>query len=145
MTKVDRLPRWRLARMNREQREAYDRLRWHRPGPAESARLKVVLGWRRTREETLALADELLGKGLLERVVADRLKVSHRYLHRLLAYRAETTQKEPLNPTIHAADVALTGETDTGVGEAPRPRENGAPPRRFVGLEDLERYLDRAS
>ena len=69
--------------MTRKQRQAYEQLDWNRTSPAESARLKLILGWRRTREETVALAVERLDEGLLERVVADRLGVSIRYLRQL--------------------------------------------------------------
>ncbi len=85
MSKAERLPRWRFRRLTPEQREAYNRLRWYSPGPAERARLKEVLGWRRTRVETVALAHELLEHGLIERAVAVHLDVSDRYLRRLLA------------------------------------------------------------
>jgi AraC-like DNA-binding protein len=43
-----------------------------------------VLGWRRTRDETLALAEELLEEGRVLSAVADELGISDRYLRRLL-------------------------------------------------------------
>jgi hypothetical protein len=70
--------------MRPEQREALDRLRWHSPGPAERARLKRVLRIRRTREETIALALELLAAGRVPGSIADELGVTARYLSRLL-------------------------------------------------------------
>jgi hypothetical protein len=115
VSKAERLPRWAFRLLNEEQKEAHNRLLWYGPGPAERARLKQVLGWRRTRVETAALADELLEQGLAGRVVADRLGVSDRYLHRLLVDESGTTPKRGRNPSGHAAEVALTGETDSGV------------------------------
>jgi hypothetical protein len=114
-SKVERLPMWRFRRFNEEQRRAYDRLRWHQPGAVERARLKKVLGWRRTQEETTALAQELLEDGLVLAAVADELGVSDRYLRRVLFERSPTAKNAPLNPPIHAPEMALTRNPDTGV------------------------------
>jgi hypothetical protein len=100
-SKAERLPRWRFRRFTQEQRRAYDRLRWHQPIAAERARLKKVLGWRRTREETIALAEELLEEGRVLTAVADDLGVSDRYLRRLVFERSPTAQIAPLDPSIH--------------------------------------------
>lgn len=113
--KAERLPRARLRRMRPEQREAYDRLRWYSPGPAERARLKKTLGWKRTREETIALARELLAKGRMVAAAADELGVGTRYLKRLLE-QDETPLKVARNRSIHAAVLAPTCETQ-GVGQ----------------------------
>jgi hypothetical protein len=114
-SKVARLPMWRFRLLDAEQRKAYDQLRWHRPGPAERARLKGVLGWRRTREETLALAHELLDDGRMIATVSDDLGVSRRYLRRLLAEESRTSENGGSNPSIHAPEMALTRNPDTCV------------------------------
>jgi hypothetical protein len=81
-----------------------------------------VLGWRRTRDETLALAEELLEEGRVLPAVADELGVSDRYLRRLVAAESLTAENEPLKPSIHAAEMALTRNPDTGV---PLEAQNG--------------------
>lgn len=113
MNKAERLPRWAFRRLSSEQKEAHNQLLWYGPGPADRARLKQVLGWRRTRTETISLATELLEQGLMESVVAGKLGVSHRYLHRLL--EAENLGRKPSGL---ATEVALTCETDPGVPPA---------------------------
>jgi hypothetical protein len=120
--KAERFPRWRLARMNAVQLDAYNRLRWYSPGPAERARLKLVLGWKRSREETIALALELRGEGRCDLAIADELGVSDRYLGRLLE-QVRDDEKPPRNPSVHAADLAPTCET------------NGAVPQRLSGRQ----------
>lgn len=142
--KAERFPRWAQRRLTAERREAFERLRWHQVGAAERARLKGVLGWKRTREDTLAYADELLASGLLEVVVANRLEVSPRYLRNLLAGRSETPDLTTRNPSIHADDLTLTCETGTGHQLAERVAENRPSPRRFVGFDDLDRWLDHS-
>ena len=119
--KADRLPRWQFRRMNQAQREAYDRLRWHNPGPAERARLKTALGWRRSSEETVARALELLAQGRMVSAAADELEVGARYLQRLLE-RSQTPENRPRNPRDHAAELAVTGESGTRA-----PRAGGTP------------------
>ena len=109
--KADRVPRWQERRMSAAQREAYNELRWHPCGPAKRARLKNTLGWKRTREETVALALELRGEGRGNLAIADELGVSDRYLVRLLD-QARDTEKQPRNRSAHAADVAPTCETN---------------------------------
>lgn len=135
--KADRLPRWAQRRLTAEQREAYDRLLWHRPRPAERARLKMVLGWKRTRDETTALALDLVDQGLIERVVADRLGVSDRYLRRLLTVEATTPENAPPDTNVHAAEVAPTCETEVVVPPA-RPSRS---PLRFRSFDDLDHWL----
>jgi len=68
-----------------EQQKAVDVLEWHRPGPAARGEAKTILRWRRTEEETIAYARQLLGEGFMLAAVADRLRVGDRYLSRLLA------------------------------------------------------------
>ena len=138
--KADRLPRWAQRRLNAEQRAAYDRLRWHQPASAERARLKTILGWKRTREETEALATELLEQGLLERVVADRLGVSDRYLRRLVAGSQATPRIAAPDPSTHAAEVAPTCETDPALPPT-RPKRS---PLRFGSFRDLDEWLGEA-
>jgi hypothetical protein len=115
MSKAERLPRWAFRRLNDEQKEAHNQLLWYRPGPAKRARLKQVLGWRRTRDETRALAVELLEQGLIEKAVDLRLEVSDRYLHRLLAVQEPARENRGRKPSNHAEEVALTRETDPSV------------------------------
>jgi hypothetical protein len=117
MTRADRFPMWRFRRLNDEQRVALDLLRWYSPGPADRARAKNMLGWRRTREETIALAQELLAEGRILLAVANELGVGTRYLGRLLA-EVSDLEKPPRNRSTHAAKVALTRNTK-GLG---RPR-----------------------
>jgi hypothetical protein len=110
MTKADRLPGWRFRRLNDAQKEAYNQLAWYNPGPAERARLKKVLGWRRTRTETICLAAELFERGLVERAVANELGVSVGYLRKLGAGQP-TPENAPRNPSNQAEENALTCET----------------------------------
>jgi hypothetical protein len=112
-TKAERFPMWRFRRLSSEQKAALDRLCWYSPGAAERARLKKVLGWRRSRQETVALAEELLDEGRMLSAVADELAVGTRYLTRLL--KSPTPRKRPCNASNHTAKVATTCETDTGV------------------------------
>jgi hypothetical protein len=114
-SKAERLPRWRFRRFNEEQRRAYDRLRWYHPGPAERARLKTVLGWRRTREETVALAEELLDRGRVLPAIAAELGVSDRYLRRLLREESLTPENRRRKASIHAPEMALTRNSGTRV------------------------------
>lgn len=137
MSKAERLPLRAQRRLTAEQREAYDRLRWYRPGPADRARLKMVLGWKRTRDETIALALDLLGQGLLEQVVADRIGVSDRYLRRMLVEESLPPDFTALDPSGHAAEVAPTCEPDTGVP----PRRPGRSPVRFASFRELDEWL----
>jgi hypothetical protein len=80
-----------------------------RAGAAE----EEVLGWKRTREETIALAEELLAEGRMVSVVAEDLGVGERYLQRLL--ESPTPRKRPRNASAHAAKVAATCDSDTGL------------------------------
>jgi hypothetical protein len=109
--KVDRIPRWQFRRMSAAQREAYNDLRWRPCGPAERARLKKTLGWKRTREETIALALELFDEGRIVLATADVLGVSDRYLARLLAQVPDRSELS-CNPSVHAAEMAPTCETN---------------------------------
>ena len=143
--KVDRLTASAFRRLTDEQKVAYDRLRWHSPGPAERARLKIVLRWRRTREETVALARELLAEGLMLQVVADRVGVDHRYLKRVLSEVGEA-EKAPRKPFVHAADLALTCETDVAIPPTKvATSERSSCPRRFASLRDLDAWLEVAT
>lgn len=94
MSRLRRLSARAYGRLTPEQKHAVDLLEWQRPGPAERGEAKTVLGWRRTREETIAYAHELLGRGLMAGAVADRLGVSDDYLRRALdpgAGRSDST------------------------------------------------------
>jgi hypothetical protein len=114
VVKVDRIPRWQLRRMSAAQREAYNDLRWSPCASAERARLKKTLDWKRTREETIALALELQGEGRGNLAIADELEVSDRYLVRLLD-QVRDTEKQPRNRSSHATEMAPTCETSRAV------------------------------
>ncbi len=140
--KVDRLTASTFRRLTDEQKVAYDRLRWHSPGPGERARLKIVLRWRRTREETVALACELLAEGLMLQVVADRVGVDHRYLKRVLS-QVGKAGKVPRKPCVHATDLALTCETDVAIPPTKDAfSERSSCPRRFASFNELDTWLE---
>jgi hypothetical protein len=65
-----------------------------------------VLGWRRTRDETVAYALELLDEGLVLAAVASRLRIGERYLRRLLD-EVRDPENRPRNRSGHPAKVAL--------------------------------------
>jgi hypothetical protein len=139
--KAERIPKWRVARMSTAERGAWNELRWYSPGAAERARLKLVLGWKRSRDETIALAHELRSEGRGDAAIADELGVTDRYLERLLE-QGRDLPKPPRNPSAHAADLAPTCET------------NGAVPHRLSGRQmydgdafsyDLEAALGAAT
>jgi hypothetical protein len=46
---------------------------------ASRAEAKTLLGWKRTREETIALAVELRARGRLISAIADHVRVGDRY------------------------------------------------------------------
>ena len=108
--------------MSAAQREAYYDLRWRPCGPAERARLKKTLGWKRTREETIALALELLEEGRNVLAIADLLGVGDRYLTRLLD-QARDIEKQPRNRSTHAPEMAPTCETNGTVPPRPAARQ----------------------
>jgi hypothetical protein len=110
MTRADRFPMWRFRRLNDEQRVALDLLRWYSPSAADRARAKNALGWRRTKEETIALAQELLAEGRILLAVANELGVGARYLRRLLAGVSDL-EKPPRNRPTHKGKVALTRDS----------------------------------
>jgi hypothetical protein len=139
--KAERLPTWAFRRLNTQQREAYNLLRYYSPGPAERARLKQVLGWRRTREETIALARELLADGLMIGVVADRCGIGRRYLARLLEQAengSPTPENTPDKPLNQAAVLAVTRET----GIDSRPARQRPPAQGFATFSELDRWLE---
>jgi len=137
--KADRLPRWAFARLNAEQKEAYNALRWYAPGPAERARLKLILRWKRTRDESLALALEMLAAGRSRKAVADELGVTDRHLRRLLAETgSETPEKRPANPVPMRPSADTTCEI--GIGHQPRPTRG--PMGGFASFADLDQWLE---
>jgi hypothetical protein len=108
VSKADRISSGQLRAMRVSQRTAALKLRDDCLGPAERAREKQALGWRRTREETLALVRQLIAAGRREGVVAREAGVSLHYLRRLLKEQGEDAEDQGLNPSIHAAKTALT-------------------------------------
>lgn len=140
--KAERLPKRAVRRLSDEQRRAYDRLRWAELGPADRARCKLVLGWRRTREETVALAAELLAEGLVGAAVASKLNVSPRYLRQVLADTSETSVLSTLDPSVQAVEMRLTGESGR-LAFGAVPRHHSVPqPRAFACFAELDAYLD---
>jgi hypothetical protein len=100
MSLLTRLSVRAYGRLTPEQRQAVDLLEWADLDAAGRGRAKTVLGWRRTREETIAYAAELLAAGLMAAAVADRLGVSDDYLRRVLdpKIRLAIALPEPRNP-----------------------------------------------
>jgi hypothetical protein len=126
--------------MTQAQLDALNRLRWYSPGPAERARLKQTLGWGRGREETIALARELLAQGGLSRAdVAKELNVDARYLDRLLK-RPLPSQNGHKKTPISRGVAGLTGEHGASVSP-------GRPGRQMYASDvlsyDLESALNR--
>jgi hypothetical protein len=138
--KADRVPRRHLRRMTPAQLDALNKLRWYSPGPAERARLKQTLGWRRKREETIALALELLAAGGLGRAdVAKEIDVDARYLDRLL--RESPTRQNGHKKT--PVSRGVVGLTDKPKAFAP-PRRPGRPTYDGDAFSyDLESALER--
>jgi hypothetical protein len=134
--KAERIPKWRVARMSTAERGAWNELRWYSPGPAERARLKLVLGWKRSREETIALSCELRNEGRGDAAIADELGVTDRYLDRLLE-QVRDLPKSPRNPSVHATDLAPTCET----ARTAHPRLSGRP---VYGSDPFSYDLDAA-
>ena len=110
MSTVDRVPAWKVRRMTAAQRQAFDRLRWHDPPPAERARLKRTLGMRRTREETLALLRELLDKRMVRAAILDELGCTDRHLRRLLA-EVQKVEKPARKPVSQLEQTDITDRT----------------------------------
>jgi hypothetical protein len=109
--KADRLPAWKFRRLTSAQRDAFDCLRWERPGPAERARCKLVLGWKRTFEETVALAEDLLAEGLVVSAVRDSLRIGDRQLRRVLA-ELRQAENGSRKPSVQAGVADITCETE---------------------------------
>lgn len=119
--KADRIPARVVKRMSPEKRQAYDCLRWYSPGPAERGRLKKVLAWKRTHEETVAFARELLDRGLVRTAILDELDITERHLRRLLAeIKAEQVpeaENQARNRSAHKAKTDTTCKSEV----APHP------------------------
>jgi hypothetical protein len=71
----------------------------------------VVLGWKRSREETLALVLELHREGRGRLAIADTLGVTDRYAARLLE-QVRDGKKPARNPSVHAAESPPTCESN---------------------------------
>ncbi len=123
--------------MNSQQREAYDRLRWHHPSPAERSRLKLALGWRRTREETTAHVAELAAAGMVKAAIIDEVGISDRYLRSITSTRGDSPDLCPANPHHHRAVSELTCET----GPTAQPGRSSAPLDGFATFADLDAWL----
>jgi hypothetical protein len=134
-TKAERFPRRRIRRLTDEQRRALDELQFSHPGPARRGELKTVLGWKRTREETIAFALDLIDKGMIVSAVAGRLDVETRYLRNLLK-RDATPENGHRKPSVHAGESATNVQTPTG--ESSR----GLGPVFFRSFADLDRWLE---
>jgi hypothetical protein len=160
--KADRLPRRAIERLTDLQRAALDEIRFGRPGPARRGELKTTLGWKRTREETIAYASDLLERGLVLSGVAARLDVEPLYLRRLLKREATfdsgensplgkllylrrllkreaTPEIAPRKPSVHAGKSGTNLQTLTDLssrGCLP------APAAGFASFADLDRWLE---
>ena len=120
MSRADRLYARDYRRLPPGEREAVDVLRYGLdPSPAERGRAKTTLGWRRTAEETVAYASQLLEGGMIMGAVAVELRVEVDHLRRLLK-RGQTLEIEARNLSVHAEKSGLTGRervvTHPGVG-----------------------------
>jgi hypothetical protein len=110
MSKADRTSLAQIRRMRVGQRALVVELQCAGSNPAQRARLKKALGWKRTSEETIAWARELLGEGRMLGPIARELGISPRYLKRLLE-EGQTVQKEPRKASRHRTEVAPTCES----------------------------------
>jgi len=142
--KADRLAARAYRRLSDEQRRAVDELRWGGPGPARRARLKLALGWKRTREEASALARELQAEGLNRNAIAGCLKVSDRHLRRLLAEPAETRLASPENRPVTAVPMRPLADTSCGPRGIAHPARPTPPAAGFRSLVELDRWLEEA-
>jgi hypothetical protein len=133
--KAERLPGWKLRRLNAQQRRAYDLLRYGLPGAADRARAKDVLGWKPTREERLALALELLADGTPRKLVADKMGVGVEYLDRLL--RQANADKASQN-TGRCRDFSRPSDASKGSGHPGR----RPPLEGFASVADLDAWLE---
>lgn len=129
-----RLTRRQVARLSNGQRAAYDQLHYGVNGPAARARLKMELGWRRSREETLALARELLAAGRTRLEAADEIGIRADYLDRILD-RSDPPEISPKNQPVCRGVSGLTG--GVGVNHRPAP-----PPAGFASFAELDRWLE---
>jgi hypothetical protein len=123
VSRVTRLSARAYGRLTPERKDAVDQLEWFHPDAAGRGEAKTVLGWRRTQEETIAYARQLLGEGMIVSAVASRLRVGERYLRRLLP-EVPDLEKRPRNRSIYAGNVALT---DRGKGLRHPSEEQTAP------------------
>lgn len=122
MTRLARLSARSYGRLSAVQRRAVDLLEIGDLGAAGRGEAKTVLGWRRTREETIAYARCLLDVGLMAAAVADRLGVSGDYLRRVL-----DPENVPRKPFIDAAETGLTDSVKV-VGHPARSEAPSATP-----------------
>jgi hypothetical protein len=103
-----------VKRLTDEQRRALDELQFGKPTATRRAELKMILRWRRTREETLALATSLRDRGRVTTAIAARLDVDRRYLVRLLESREASGDSVPRKPCADAPSDATKLQTPTG-------------------------------
>lgn len=138
--KASRVPRRVMKRMSDAELRALDELRYSQPNPARRAELKLVLGWKRTRDETLGLATELLERGMILSAVAARLDVDTRYLGALLKREATAEivprKLAPLNGKSATNLQILTA--DSSRGELPAPASG------FGSFAELDEWLERS-
>jgi hypothetical protein len=110
MSKAERTSLAQIRRMKVDQRALVVELQCADLSPAEQAKLKKKLGWKRTREETQAWARELIAEGRMPGPAARELGVGTRYLERLLR-ESETPQNGGRKPFPHTAETAPTCES----------------------------------
>jgi hypothetical protein len=139
--KAARFPRRLAKRLAEDERRALDELRFSTPGPARRAELKTVLGWRRTREETIAFAQGLLAEGRSIRFAARKLDVEPRHLSAVLK-EVGTSENATRKPSNHAGKSATKWQTPTrSSSREPLP----APAAGFRSFADLDAWLEGAA
>ena len=136
--KAARIPRRIEKRLTDAERCAVDELRFSQPGAARRGELKTELGWKRTREETVALAHDQIEKGMIIAAVAAHLDVDARYLRTLLK-EDPAADSVPGKPSSHAGESATNVRTPGGEssrGSLP------APACGFASFAHLDAWLE---
>ncbi len=96
MSRLSRLSARAYGHLTPEQRRAVDVLRYDDPDAAGRGEQKMILGWRRTAEETAAYARKLIDGGMMVDAAAGRLGVKTDHLRRLLSEDpAELERRSP--------------------------------------------------
>ncbi len=136
--KANRLPRRVVKRLSDAEHRALDELRFGSPDAARRGELKTQLGWRRTREETIAYAQALLARGMIITAVASRLNIERRYLARALNDDAtpDLVPRKPASGVGKTATNLQTPTRDSRRGNLP------APAAGFASFAELDAWLE---